>query len=78
MEKNQYILWFCEKPIVVIKEPEGEKTIFRFYCSYSKYSEIGITEADLQAAIEDFIKHKEERTVLSEDIEQYELINLDD
>ena len=78
MEKKSFVLWFYGKAIVVIKIKEEDKIIFKFCYSFSDLEAIGVTEEEMKNSIEEFIRDKDERTVLSEDIENYDIVNLDD
>jgi hypothetical protein len=77
MEKKNFVLWFYGEPIVVQKRRGNGGIIFLFNYSFSKFEEFGLTKADMKMSIDGFIREKEERTVLSEDIENYRIINLD-
>jgi len=78
MEKNSYVLWFYGEPVVAMKINDNGTTKFMFCYSFSKFDAIGVDMEEMKESIEDFVKNKEERTVLSEDIEKYELVNLDE
>ena len=78
MEKKNFVLWFYGKAIVVMKIREDNKIIFKFCYSFSDLEAIGVTEEEMKNSIEEFIRDKDERTVLSEDIENYDIVNLDD
>ena len=56
---------------------EDGKAIFLFCYSSATFKGIGVTDDEMISCIEEFIRDKDERTVLSEDIENFELVDLD-
>jgi len=77
MDKSNFIIWLCDKPIVVMKEKKGSEFIFQFYYSFTTFNDLGFSDEDMVDCIEKFILDKSERTVLSEEIKHWEIINLD-
>ena len=77
MEKKNFVLWFYDEPIVVQKIRRNGEVIFLFSYSFSKFKELGFLEKDMKNSIDEFIKDKEDREVLSEDIDNYRIVNLD-
>lgn len=78
MAKKNFVLWFYGQAIVVQKVEEDGKIIFLFCYSLREFQEIGLTENEMRNSVEEFVRDKEGRTVLNEDIERFELINLDE
>lgn len=77
MEKKNFVLWFYDEPIVVQKIRRNRESLFLFNYSFSKFKELGFLEKDMKINIDEFIKNKEDRAVLSEGIENYRIVNLD-
>ena len=75
--KENWVLWFYGEPIVAQKGEEDGKTNSLFCYSRSKFEEIGVTVDEIAKEIEEFVRNKDERTVMSVDIESYELVDLD-
>jgi len=76
---SKWVVWLCDtEPIPVLKMQANDgSVVFRFYVKTPNLVALGITKDEVCRYIESFVVNKCRRTVLSEDIERFEIIDMD-